>query len=487
MAIAGVSTLATRLRAVVGAEGVIDSPADRLVYERDASFFERGLPDLIVLPRDTRQVAEVVGLCAEQGVGIVPRGAGTGLVGGCVTRGGVVVATTRLREVVEINARNRFALVESGVTPATLNARLLHTGLMFAPDPLSGAACTVGGCIATNARGPRSLKYGDTHAHILGAEVVLRDGQIVQLGGSREGCPGPELLGMIVGCEGATGIITRAWLRLARHPASRHVLLALFATAAAAWETSQELLAADIGLSALEWLDRLVLDGLVRAAGVRLPKTTQVALLCEIDGAEPTVRESRERLAEIGSKGGALELRNAGNPRDQAALWMWRARAVAALRGLAPACWVQDVTVPRWQMAAAMTQFASMADAHGLRVAQIAHIGTGCLHPVLLFDDRNEAEASRAVAVRDAILDYCLSNGGVASGEFGVGREKASFAARVDSAEVRHAQAHLQAVFGQAGPSSVSRDLSPSRDACAEQPDSREVGPPELVQSEEES
>src|ERR1043166_6773391 len=211
--------LIDRLRRAVGPENVLAAHSDLVVYECDGFTIEKNSPDVVVFPRTTEQIAEIVKLCRAAGVTFLPRGAGTSLAGGCLpVGGGVMIVLTRMKEILEIDLRNRYAVVQPGVVNIWLTNALRGSGYHYAPDPSSQGACTIGGNVATNSGGPHTLKYGVTVNHILGLEAVLADGRIVEVGGPVEDSPGPDLVGTLVGSEGTMAIVTKIWVRLTRDP-----------------------------------------------------------------------------------------------------------------------------------------------------------------------------------------------------------------------------------------------------------------------------
>ncbi|MFM7141303.1 MAG: FAD-binding protein, partial [Alphaproteobacteria bacterium] len=266
------SALARRLRALVGDDGVVDADDVLLVYECDGYTLERAAPELVVLPRTPAETAAVVRLLAEERVPFVPRGAGTGLSGGTLPVGApVMVCTSRLREMESIDLRNRRLVAQAGVVNAWVTRAVSGDGLLYAPDPSSQTACTIGGNVAENSGGPHTLKYGVTVNHVLGVELVLPSGEVVRLGGAAEDRPGPDLVGFVVGSEGTLGITTRATLRLVRAPEAVRTMLAIFDSVDAASEAVSDVIASGIVPAALEMMDRLVLQAVEQAFGAGFP------------------------------------------------------------------------------------------------------------------------------------------------------------------------------------------------------------------------
>ncbi len=239
--------LLDRLRAIVGSGGVLHSPSDLVVYECDGFTIEKNKPEVVVFPTCTDEIVAIVKTCNELNVPFVPRGAGTSLAGGCLpVGGGVMIALTRMKRILEVNYRDRYAVVEPGVVNLWLTNHIRSQGFHFAPDPSSQGACTIGGNIATNSGGPHTLKYGVTVNHVLGVELVLPDGRVVQTGGPAEDNPGYDLTGVIVGSEGTFGVATKAWVRLTRNPEAYRTLLGVFETVDDATNTISDIIGAGI-------------------------------------------------------------------------------------------------------------------------------------------------------------------------------------------------------------------------------------------------
>src|SRR5262249_41822387 len=340
--------LASTLRALVGRTAVLDSPAELRVYDCDGYTLERAAPELVVLPRTPEEVAAVVRCLAATGVAFVPRGAGTGLSGGTLPVGApVMICTSRLQQIERVDLRNRRAVVQAGVVNQWVTNAVRADGLLYAPDPSSQPACTIGGNIAENSGGPHTLKYGVTVNHVLGLEIVLASGEVVQIGGAVEDRPGYDLVGLVVGSEGTFGIVTRATLRLLRAPEAVRTLLAVFDTVEAASEAVSGVSAAGIAPAALEMMDRLIVGAVGAAFGVGLPTDAGAVLLLELDGAAPAVAFEAARARDVCMRYGASEVRVARDEAERAALWKCRKRAFGAVGRLAPNYCTQDGVVPR--------------------------------------------------------------------------------------------------------------------------------------------
>src|SRR6202790_3717344 len=312
MATATAGTLIDRLRGIVGAAGLLTTASDLVVYECDGYTIEKNRPDVVVFPTATEQIVQVVQICNECNVPFLPRGAGTSLAGGCLpVGGGVMIALTRMKRILEVNYRDRYAVVEPGVVNLWLTNHLRPHGYHFAPDPSSQGACTIGRNVATNSGGPHTLKYGVTVNHVLGPEFVLPDGRVATTGGPAEDNPGYDLTGVIVGSEGTFGIATKAWVRLTRNPEAYRTLLGVFETVDDATNTISDLIGAGIVPAALEMLDRLILQAVEAAFHFGFPLDAGAVLIMEVDGLEAGLDADADQLIAIARKNHAREVRKA--------------------------------------------------------------------------------------------------------------------------------------------------------------------------------
>src|SRR5688572_16503019 len=292
--------LLSRLRAIVGPEALISNADELLVYECDGYVVEKRMPDVVVFPTSTEQIAAIVKACNEHDVPFVPRGAGTSLAGGTLpVGGGVMICLTRMRQILEVNVRDRYAVVEPGLVNVHLTQRLKGSGYHYAPDPSSQGACTIGGNVATNSGGPHTLKYGVTVNHVLGVEVVLPSGEVVQFGGPCEDLPGYDLTGLFVGNEGTFGVCTKIWVRLTRDPAAYRTMLGVFETVKAATEAISAIIGAGIIPAALEMMDQGIVGALEQAFHFGFPLDAGAVLLIEVDGLEVAVDEEAARIVEL--------------------------------------------------------------------------------------------------------------------------------------------------------------------------------------------
>src|SRR5437899_5432250 len=322
---AGQGGLIDRLRAIVDPEAILSAPSDLLVYECDGYTIEKNRPDVVVFPTSTEQVVRVVTICNEENVPFLARGAGTSLAGGCLpVGGGVMIALTRMKRILEVNYRDRYAVVEPGVVNLWLTNHLKPHGYHFAPDPSSQGACTIGGNVATNSGGPHTLKYGVTVNHVLGLEFVLRDGRVVQTGGPCEDNPGYDLTGTMVGSEGTFGIASKIWVRITRNPEAYRTLLGVFETVDDATNTISDIIGAGIIPGALEMLDAPILHAVEAAFRFGFPLDAGAVLIMEVDGLEAGLDHSADRIAAIARRNNAREVRMANTDAERTLLWKSR-------------------------------------------------------------------------------------------------------------------------------------------------------------------
>jgi glycolate oxidase len=469
MATATAGTLIDRLRGIVGASSLLTTPSDLLVYECDGYTIDKNRPDVVVFPTSTEQIAQVVRTCHEFGVPFLPRGAGTSLAGGCLpVGGGVMIALARMKRILEVNLRDRYAVVEPGVVNLWLTNHLKKDGFHFAPDPSSQGACTIGGNIATNSGGPHTLKYGVTVNHILGVELVLPDGRVVRTGGPAEDYPGYDLTGVIVGSEGTFGIVSRAWVRITRNPQAYRTLLGVFETVDDATNTISDIIGAGIIPGALEMLDRLIMQAVEAAFHFGFPLDAGAVLIMEVDGLEAGLDEDAERITAIATKNHAREVRQATTDSERLLLWKSRKQAFGAVGRLAPSYCTQDGVVPRTKLPHILRVIQQIGERYRLRIANVFHAGDGNIHPILLFDERDPDQVKRVLDASHEILDECIRCGGSVTGEHGIGVEKIDFMPRLFTPEDLAMMLRLRAAFNPENRCSPHKML-PTAGACIEQ------------------
>jgi glycolate oxidase subunit GlcD len=414
------------LRSIVGEAGLVRERARRIPYESDGLALLRRVPELVVLPRDTGQTAGCMRLLHEHGTPIVARGAGTGLSGGATpVENGVVIATSRMRDILEVNAADRFARVQAGVINADLSTACARHGLFYAPDPSSQRACTVGGNVAENSGGPHCFKYGATTRHVPGLVIVTSEGEVIDLSEPVVDPEGYDLVGLFVGSEGMFGIATEVTVQLLPIPPVVETLLAVFPDLDPACDSVSEMIAARLEPSAIEILDRLTIEAIessVLAAGY--PKDAGAVLLVEIEGSEVEVAETTASARGILGRHRPIEIRSARGATERAQLWAGRRGAFGAMGRIAPDLYVADVVIPRTKLGWLVRRATEICREKRLRIANVFHAGDGNLHPNICYDRRDADETRRVLEAGDEIMKLCIQSGGSLTGEHGVGLEK---------------------------------------------------------------
>ncbi len=431
-----VDLLRQRVRDIVGPDGVIDSPVDLVVYECDGYTLEKQRPDLVAFPRNTEQVRQLILLCNELDVPFMPRGAGTSLAGGTVpVAGGLVICFSRMNRILEINLRDRYAVVEPGVVNLWITNRLRGTGYHYAPDPSSQGACTIGGNVATNSGGPHTLKYGVTVNHVLGLTAVLPDGTAITTGGKTEDNPGYDLTGLLVGSEGTLAIVTEVIVRITRDPESYRTLLGVFDSIEDATNTISDIIGAGIVPAALEMMDRPIIRAVEEAFHFGFPLDAEAVLIIEVDGLEVGLDREVDRILELCRKNRAREVRRARDDAERAALWKSRKQAFGAIGRLASSYCTQDGVVPRTALPHMLRFISEVSKRHDVPIANVFHAGDGNIHPILLFDERDQDQVQRVLKASREILEECIRLGGSVTGEHGIGVEKINFMPKLFSPE----------------------------------------------------
>ena len=454
------------LRQIVGPEGLLADEDELLVYECDGFTIEKNVPDVVVFPTSTEQVVAIVKLCNQYQIPFVPRGAGTSLAGGCLpVGGGVMIALTRMRRILEVNLRDRYAVVEPGLVNVHLTQHLKGTGFHYAPDPSSQGACTIGGNFATNSGGPHTLKYGVTVNHVLGAEMVMPDGSVVELGGPCEDVPGYDLTGLFVGNEGTFGICTKVVVRLTRDPAAYRTMLGVFNSVQDATQTISNIIGAGIVPAALELMDQGIIEAVEAAFHFGFPLDAAAVLLIEVDGLEVAVDEEAQKIIEICRATGAREVRSANSPKERLLLWKCRKQAFGAIGRLSPSYCTQDGVVPRTKLPEILEFITQAGARHGIRIVNVFHAGDGNIHPILLFDERNQAQVRAVLAASDEILNKCIELGGSVTGEHGIGVEKINFMDKLFAPADLETMEKVRRAFNPTGLCSPKKML-PTAGAC---------------------
>jgi glycolate oxidase len=459
--------LTAELAGIVGANAVLDRPEDLLLYEYDGSV-ERAMPQAVVFPSTTEEVARLVRWAGEKGLPIVPRGAGTGLSGGALAaQGGLMIGFSRMKKIVEIDIENQRAVVEPGVVNLDLSLAVAANGYYFAPDPSSQKACTLGGNVAENAGGPHTLAYGVTTNHVLGLELVLPNGEVMHTGGKVLDCPGYDLTGLFVGSEGTLGIVTQIIVRLMRLPEAVKTLLAVYESVDDAAETVAEITARAITPAALEMMDQVTLQAVEDATHAGYPRDAAAVLLIEVEGLKEQVEAQAEQISEVCRRRAARSVRVAQSEAERQKLWAGRKNAFGALGRLAPSFYVQDGVIPRTRIPETLRFIRQVGERLGLKIANVFHAGDGNLHPNILYDARDREQNRRVVEAGAEILAFCVSLGGSITGEHGVGMEKNELMPLLFTEEDLAVMGKLKSVFNPDGQLNPAK-LFPTTKGCGE-------------------
>ncbi len=439
-----------RLKSIVGAEYVIAHPEDLLVYEYDGSV-DRAMPRAVVLPATAAEVSRTLALAYAAGVPVVGRGSGTGLSGGALAPpGGIQIAFTRMNRILEVDVDNRAATIEPGVINLDLDNYVRKFGMRYAPDPSSQKACSLGGNIAENAGGPHCLAYGATTNHILGMEVALEDGTLVQLGGPAREVPGYDLRGVFVGSEGTFGIATKITVRLLPLPEAVKTFLGIFPDIDSACSAVSAVIGHGILPAALEMIDALSIRAVQQVTDAGYPASAGAVLLIELEGLWEEVDEVSREVESALWETGAAEVRIAEDAAERERLWLGRKTAFGAFGAIAPNYYLVDGVVPRTRLTQVLRKVSEVSERYGIIIANVFHAGDGNLHPCMLFDGREPGVMERAMAGAAELMEYCVAVGGSLSGEHGIGLEKKQFMPLVFTEEDLDAMRRVRAAFAPA-------------------------------------
>jgi glycolate oxidase len=461
------SNLVRELQAALGKRSVLHEPEDLLVYEYDATI-ERGLPEAVVLPGSTEEVAAAVRIARAYGVPVTARGAGTGLSGGAIPcEGGVVIVTTRLNRILELDPENCLAVVQPGVINLDISRAAAPHGLYYAPDPSSQKACTIGGNVAENAGGPHCLRYGTTTNHVLGLEVVTADGEIIWTGARTPDAPGYDLTGVIVGSEGTLVIVTKAIVRLLPKPESTITILAIFDEIGQASQAVSAVIGAGIVPAALELIDRNTMEAVEPFVNAGYPPDAGAVLLIEVEGLAEEARQESDAVQEVCTRLGARELRLGESAEARERLWAGRKGALGALGRLAPSYYILDGVIPRTHLPEVLDRVLEACDRFGFRVANVCHAGDGNLHPNVMFDERVPGATERVLELGEEIMRLCVEAGGSITGEHGVGYEKRNYMSWIFSEDDLTVMSRLKLAFG-AGDGFNPGKMFPTSRGCGE-------------------
>jgi glycolate oxidase len=417
--------IAAALRRIVPGEGVIAHELEMRPYESDGLTAYRQLPMLVVLPDNAAQVSAILRYCHEQGLKVVPRGAGTSLSGGALPLAdGVLLGMAKFNRIREIDFPNRVAVVEPGVTNLAVSQAVDRAGFYYAPDPSSQIACTIGGNVAENSGGVHCLKYGMTTNNVLGSELVLITGEVVRLGGKHLDSGGYDLLGILTGSEGLLGVITEVTVRILRKPEAARAVLVGFPTSEDAGDCVAKIIGAGIIPGGMEMMDRPAIHAAEAFVHAGYPLEVEALLIVELDGPQAECDHLIERVSEIARSCRAVTLKMSNSEQERLLFWAGRKAAFPAVGRISPDYYCMDGTIPRGKLPLVLNRMRAMSQHYGLQVANVFHAGDGNLHPLILYDANRPGELDRAEQFGADILKLCVEVGGVLTGEHGVGVEK---------------------------------------------------------------
>ncbi len=436
-----------RLIEILGPDGVISAPEEVKAYECDALTAYRCPPLAAVLPRSTEEVAEVVRYCNDEGVPIVPRGAGTSLAGGSLpTADSILLGVARLNDVLETDYPNRVIRVQTGMTNLSVTGAVADDGFFYAPDPSSQLACAIAGNIAMNSGGAHCLKYGVTTNNLLGVKLVTAQGEIVEIGGAHLDAPGYDLLGLICGSEGQLGVVTEATLRILATPEGARPVLMGFDNSETAGACVSDIIKSGVIPVAIEFMDRHVIHASEAHAGAGYPLDVEALLIVEVEGSDAEIEEQLTTVKAIAQSHNPMVLRESTSEAESAAIWLGRKSAFGAMGQLGDYICL-DGTVPVSKLPEVLRRTGELSQKYGLKVGNVFHAGDGNMHPLIIFDANKPGDLELAEELGADILRLCVEVGGCLTGEHGVGVEKRDLMEHQYSAADLEAQMDVKDVF----------------------------------------
>lgn len=451
-------------------KSILYDKEDLLAYDCDGFTIHKHLPKAVVFPKNTEEVAAIVKYCHEHDLPFLARGAGTGLSGGAIPLNGeVIISMVRMKKLLSVDFENRRAVVEPGFVNLKLTNSISDKGYYYAPDPSSQYCCTIGGNVAENAGGAHCLKYGVTTNHILGLEVVMPNGEIIDIGKNGvPDLPGYDLLGLLTGSEGTLGIVTKITVRILKNPEGKQTVLAYFDKVADGSKAVSDIISAGIVPAALEMMDKTAIQGVEAAAfPVGHPQDIEAVLLIEVDGIAAGIDEQINQILEVCKNNNVREVKAAQSEQERARWWANRKTGFGAMGAISPDYLVQDGVIPRSRLPEVLKRINEISEEFGLRIANIFHAGDGNLHPLVLFDARKPGETERALEAGSLCLKVCADVGGTITGEHGVGIEKREEMRFVFTDEEILAQTEIRQVFNSKNLLNAGK-LFPSPSRCAE-------------------
>ena len=460
--------IAAALRGLVPGEGVIVTPVEMRAYETDGLTAYRQMPLVVVLPETVEQVSKVLRYAFDNGIKVVPRGAGTSLSGGALPLAdGILLGLAKFNRILDIDYANRCVVAQPGVTNLAITTAVEHKGFYYAPDPSSQIACTIGGNVAENSGGVHCLKYGLTANNVLGIEMVLVTGEVIRLGGKHLDSEGYDLLGVMTGSEGLLGIVTEVTVRILQKPETARAVLVGFATSEAAGQCVADIISAGIIPGGMEMMDKPAIHAVEEFVHAGYPLDVEALLIVELDGPQVEVDQLIARVSGIATRNNSTTLRISNSEDERLLFWAGRKAAFPAVGRISPDYLCMDGTIPRKHLPQVLNGITGLSRKYGLRVANVFHAGDGNLHPLILFDANNADELDRAEKFGADILRLCVKVGGVLTGEHGVGIEKRDLMPEMFTETDLAQQQRLKCAFDEKGLLNPGK-VFPTLHRCAE-------------------
>jgi glycolate oxidase len=457
------------LQEICGEERVLTHPHAVRTYESDGLLQYRGTPRAVVLPDSAAEVRGIVRLCFEASIPWVARGSGTGLSGGAVpVEEGVLIVLSRMRRILEVDLANQRIVVEPGVTNLQVSEAVAPTHF-YPPDPSSQIVCSIGGNIAENSGGAHCFKYGFTTNYVTGLEIVLADGEVVQLGGKELDRPGYDLAGAFVGSEGTLGVATKITLRVVPVPEATRTLVAYYESTDHAGQTVSDIVAGGIIPGAIEMMDTLSIKACEEATHAGYPTDAGAALIVELDGPKAECDARFDEIVALCEQNGSTGIRIAEDAAERQLIWKARKAAFAAMGRVAPNYYVQDGVIPRTNLGEVLRRIDQLSSEFGMPVANVFHAGDGNLHPLVCFDGSKAGEAQKAEELAGEILSACVDAGGSITGEHGVGIDKKRYMTKMFSEADLDAFQRLRCAFDPDGLANPGK-VMPTPRLCGEVP-----------------
>lgn len=415
------------LREIVGQDRCLDRPEDLMVYSHDV--FAEKTPDAVVLPQTTEEVSRIMRFASREGIPVTPRGSATGLSGMCTPEhGGIVLAMSKMNKILEIAPEDRLAIIEPGVVTQDFQEAVERAGVFYPPDPASQSVCQMGGNVATNAGGPRCVKYGVTRDYLLGLEAVLASGEVIKTGGRPiKNVTGYDMTRLLCGSEGTLAVITKIIVKLVPKPEARRTLLVAFHSIDDASTTVSKIMAAGILPRALELMDNHYIRTTERIFKLGLPVDAAALLIIEVDGFAETVDRQARIAREFCEAQGAFDIKLAENEAEADRLWVARKVGSVALFRISKMMITEDATVPLSKIPAMVRKINEIGEKYRIPIYLLAHAGDGNMHPLITYDPQNPEESARVDNAVKELFEASIALGGTLSGEHGIGLAKKSF------------------------------------------------------------